>query len=69
MTKKPLIEILSNSEDDEPANEEPCVEASACEESDTLDVSKILPKADSDELKKDVFKNFDKIESEFDTLD
>lgn len=50
---KPLIEMLSNDD--------------TKEDRDFLDVSKILPKSDT--KNDDVFKNFDKIESEFDTLD
>ena len=60
--KKPLIEILSTNEKDK---------SDEIEEGNVLEaVSKILPKVDKEnEQKKDLFKNFDKIESEFDTLD
>ena len=63
---------MSNEEDNQRTDGE-VGEVSATEsdtiETDFIDVAKMLPKVDADELKKDVFKNFDKIESEFDTLD
>ncbi len=63
---------MSN-EDDNQRTDGEVGEVSATEsdtiETDFIDVAKMLPKVDVDELKKDVFKNFDKIESEFDTLD
>ena len=58
--------MLSNDENNQSQmNDDELIDGEVLE-----NVSNILPKTDLDQEKKpDIFKNFDKIESEFDTLD